>query len=108
MPRRKGKRRAKRTLAVVPVQLWITGSENVHLAHTLNITNHGVQLGGYRGDLKTGDVLTIKYRHKRAQFRVTWIVALGPSEKRIGAECLEPEKNLWGEQFPQQADEYEI
>ena len=67
-----------------------------------------MQLGGYRGEMKVGDEIVIQYRHAQAQFRVTWIAARkGSSEKQIGAECLEPEKYLWAEQFPEQADAYE-
>ena len=103
-----GKRRSKRIKSVLPVRLWIAGSKDSHLAHTLDVSNHGVQLGGYRGEMKVGDKIVIQYRHAQAQFRVTWIVAReGSSEKQIGAECLEPGKHLWGERFPEQADEYE-
>jgi len=65
-----GRRRSKRNKSVVPVKFLIAGSEDVHLAHTLNVTNHGVQLGGYRGEIKVGDVITIQYRRSQAQFRV--------------------------------------
>jgi len=105
---RAGKRRSKRIKSVLPVRLWIAGSKDSHLAHTLDVSNHGVQLGGYRGEMKVGDKIVIQYRHAQAQFRVTWIGAReGSSEKQIGAECLEPGKHLWGERFPEQADEYE-
>jgi ribosomal 50S subunit-recycling heat shock protein len=111
MPRfRTGKRRSKRTKSVVPVRLWITGSKDSrHLAHTLDISNDGVKLGGCRGEMKVGDKIEIQYRHKQAQFRVAWITAhKGTSEQQIGAECLEPGKQVWGAPFPQQADgEYE-
>jgi len=76
MPRfPEGKRRSKRTKSVVPVRLWIAGSKDSHLAHTLDVSNYGVQLGGYRGEMKVGDKIVIQYRHAQAQFRVTWIVA---------------------------------
>jgi hypothetical protein len=105
---RTGKRRSMRTTAVVPTRLWIAGSEESHLANTLDVSEHGVRLGGFRGELKVGDKIEIQYRHKRAQFRVLWIAAReGSSEKQIGAECLEPEKELWGVEFPEQKDEYE-
>jgi hypothetical protein len=90
------------------VRLRIAGSKDIHLAHTLNVTNRGVRLGGYRGEIKVGDEFVIQYRHAQAQFRVIWIAAHDESsEKQIGAECLEPGKHLWGERFPEQADEYE-
>jgi len=109
MPRfRKGKRRTKRTKAVMPVRVLIAGSEEIHLAHTLDVTNHGVQLGGYRGEMKVGDEIVIQYRRNQAQFRVIWIAARENSEeKQIGAECLEAGKQVWGEVFPEQLDEYE-
>ncbi len=109
MPRvRKGKRRSKRIKSVLPVRLWIAGSEDSHLAHTLDVTNDGVKLGGCRGEMKVGDKIIIQYHHKQAQFRVTWITTQeGSSEKQIGAECLEPGKQVWGTPFPQQTDEYE-
>ena len=108
MELRTGRRRTRRTKSVVPVCLWIAGSPDSHLAHTLNVTNHGVRLGGYRGEIKVGDEFVIQYRRAQARFRVTWIAARDESsEKQIGAACLEPEKHLWGERFPQQVDEYE-
>ncbi len=105
---RTGDRRLKRTKSVVPVRFWIAGSEDVHLAHTLNVSKHGVKLGGYRGEIKVGDEMVIQYRQTRAQFRVTRITACeGSSEKQLGAKCLEPGKQIWGEPFAQEVDEYE-
>jgi PilZ domain len=84
------KQRSKRTKLVVPVSLRIAGSEASHLAHTLDVSNHGVKLRGCRGEMKVGDKIEIRYRQKRAQFRVAWItIPRGSSEKQIGAECLE-------------------
>jgi len=109
MPRfRAGRRRSKRTISVVPVRLWIAGSEDSHLAQTLDVSNHGVKFGGCRGEFKVGDKIEVLYRHKHAQVRVAWIAAPeGSSEKQIGAEFLEPEKQVWGVEFPEQTDEYE-
>ena len=105
---RAGDRRLKRTKSVVPVRFWIAGSEAVHLAHTLNVSKHGVKLGGYRGEMKVGNEMVIQYRQTRAQFRVTRVTACkGSSEKQIGAKCLEPEKHVWGSPFAQGDDEYE-
>ena len=107
MPRpQTGKRRSKRTKSVVPVSIRIAGSAASHLAHTLDVSNHGVRLGGCRGEMKVGDRIEIQYHRKQAQFRVAWIIAHeGSSEKQIGAECLEPGKHLWGQRFPEQPDE---
>ena len=103
-----GKRRSKRTRSVVPVRVWIAGTKDCHLAYTLDVSNDGVKLGGWLGEIKVGDESVIQYRQTHAQFRVIWITASeGSSEKQIGAECLEPEKQVWGMLFPQLVDEYE-
>jgi hypothetical protein len=86
------------------VRLRIAGSEESHLAHILNVTNHGVRLGGYRGEIRVGDEFVIQYRHAQVRFRVTWIAAPDESSEK---QCLEPGKQLWGERFPEQPDEYE-
>lgn len=84
------KQRSKRTKSVAPVSLRIAGSEASHLAHTLDVSNHGVKLRGCRGEMKVGDKTEIRCRQKRAQFRVAWItIPKGSSEKQIEAECLE-------------------
>ena len=102
------KRHSKRTKAVVPVRLWMAGSKEVHLVHTLDVSRQGVRLGGYRGDMKVGDKIEIQYHQNQAQFRIAWITASkGSLERQIGAECLEPGKQVWGAQFPQEADQYE-
>ena len=107
MPRfRTGRRRSKRTTPVVPVRLWIAGSEDSHLAHTLNVSNHGAKFGGCRGKFKVGDKIEVLYRHEHAQARVAWItIPEGSSEQQMGTEFLEPGKQVRGTEFPEQADE---
>src|SRR6266567_2435229 len=86
MPRfRTGGRRSKRTKSVVPVRLWIAGSEDSHLAHTLDVSNRGVKFGGCRGEIKIGDKIEVLYRHKHAQARVAWITAPeAPRRSKLG------------------------
>lgn len=78
------------------MRLWIAGSEDTHLAYTFDVSNHGVKFGGCRGEFKVGDKIEVLYRHKHTQCRVAWITAPeGSSDKQIGAECLEPRKQVW-------------
>ena len=37
---------------MVPVRFWIAGSKETHLAHTLDLTEDGAMLSGFRGELK--------------------------------------------------------
>ena len=39
----------------MPVRVWTAGSKDSHLAHTLDVSNHGVKLGGCRAEMKVGD-----------------------------------------------------
>ena len=96
---------------VVPVRVRLTGAHDSHtpqMAHTLDATEVGVRLAGFRGELNVGDAIEIQHQHKRALFRVVWIQALEKSsEKQVGAECIEPDKDIWAVEFPQKPDEYE-
>jgi hypothetical protein len=96
---------------VVPVRVRLVGTDSAQVsqpAHTLDATESGVKLGGLRGELKVGEVIEIQHRHARALFRIVWVHFLEKSsEKHVGAECVEPGKNIWGEEFPHEADEYE-
>ena len=95
---------------VVPVRVRIAGAKagQAHPAYTLDATDFGVKLGGIREDFKVGDVIEVQHRHERAMFRVVWVKNLEKSsEKHVGAECVEPDKNIWTIDFPSEPDEYE-
>jgi hypothetical protein len=96
---------------VVPVRIRFVAVNHEsasQVAHTLDASETGVRLGGFRGDVSLGDVIEIQYRRERGMFRVVWTKALEKSsEKHVGAECVEPGRNMWGTDFPHHADEYE-
>jgi hypothetical protein len=105
-----GKRKKQRTKMVLPVRVRRAGANSglMQMAHTLDATEEGVRLAGFRGEVNVGDVLEIQHRHERALFRVVWILAIERStEKHIGCECVEPDRNIWDAEFPNQVDEYE-
>jgi hypothetical protein len=106
---RTGKTKKRRTKMVVPIRVRFAGSDQPSQpTHTLDATKHGVRFAGFRGELKPEDIIEIQYRHERRLFRVFWIcVPEKSSEKHVAAECVEFDKNIWGEEFPHQTDEYE-
>jgi len=59
--------------------------------------------------LKATKLKRARLRICRALFRIVWIRLLEKSsEKHVGAECVEPDKDIWREEeFPHEADEYE-
>ena len=94
---------------VVPIRVRLAGNDQAsEPAHTLDATESGVRFAGFRGELNIADIIEIQHRHQRGLFRVVWIRVLEESsEKHVGVECVEIDKNIWGEEFPQVRDEYE-
>jgi hypothetical protein len=92
---------------VLPVRVRLVGAKTSELAHTLDGSEIGVRLGGFRGEPNVGDIIEIQYRHQHAMFRIVWIRTQEDSSKHLGAECIERDKNMWGQEFPDQLDEYE-
>jgi hypothetical protein len=96
---------------VVPVRVRLAGGAQdceAAVAHTLDASESGVKLAGFHGELNVNDVIEIQHRHERAMFRVVWVhTPKDSSEKHVGAECVEPDRNIWGTEFPAETDEYE-
>ncbi len=99
---RRGKQRIK---MVLPVKLWgrdAKGKPFFQLAHTLDINRGGARVGGLRWMLNFDDAVELQYRHKKARFRVGWVGRPGtPMENQIGVKYLEPEKDIWGLDLPE-------
>jgi len=93
---------------VVPIRVRLAGSQQPsEPAHTLDATERGVRFSGFRGDLSVSDIVEIQYHRERALFRVVWVqVQANSPEKQVGAECVF-DINIWGDEFPQEADEHE-
>jgi len=91
------RRRRDRVKAVLPVRLLAEeNSTSSELAHTLDITNAGVRIGGLRRPPRVGTRLTLQYKQHKAEFRVIWVRQLKElKEHHIGLEAV-VERDLWG------------
>lgn len=91
------RRRRDRVKAVLPVRLLAEeSSTSSEFAHTLDITNAGVRVGGLRRPPKVGTRLTLQYKQHKAEFRVIWVMQLKElKEHHIGLEAV-VERDLWG------------
>ena len=93
-------RRASRTKAVLPVRIKGTDSNGKafeDLAHTLDVTPTGVRLGSVRRELSEQEEVTIFFRQRKMQFRVVWTKKMkGTSEFQVGLQALTQEKEAWG------------
>jgi hypothetical protein len=88
------KRNSRRSKMVLGVKVSL--DEATHLVHTVDITDNGAQLGGLRGKLQPGAIISLQRGRQKANFRIVWIRELAPNELRAGVECLEPQSKFWG------------
>lgn len=93
------KRKSRRTKMVLPVKVVI-GKAN-HLAYTVDITDKGAQIGGLKGQLQLGTIISLQRGRQKANFRIARIRELAPNEIRFGLESLEPHNNVWGVELDQ-------
>ena len=76
--------------------------------HSENTGHREAPKDANRGRITHKSDAEFELRHERATFRVVWVRAMeNSSEKQIGAECVEADKNIWGQEFRHQEDEYE-
>ena len=94
------KRQRKRTKMVLPLRVWLDGSNgfsgDFQLVHTLDISQEGARLGGLRTQLMPGQVITLQRGIHKMQFCIKWTKQVGRNEIQAGVESLEPERNIWG------------
>ena len=88
------KRKVPRKKMVLPVK--VSTDTVTLLAYTVDITHGGARLGGLRGELQLGMIVSLQRGSHKAKFRVAWVQELAPNELRAGVECLEPHSNFWG------------
>ncbi len=105
------KRHRKRIKMVLPIRVWGTdanGKPFVCLSHTLDVTPHGVRIGGFSAVVSPGERIGITRGMQKAHFRVAWVGQRGsPTEDQIGVQLLELDKDVWGLKLPEaEPDDY--
>ena len=88
------RRANQRTRMVLPVK--VTMAEDNLLVHTLDISSAGARVGGFREQLRPGQMVSLSRGTKKGQFRVIWVQQLGNHEFHVGLEALEPQDRFWG------------
>lgn len=79
---------------VLPVKISI--DKDTQLAHTVDITPSGAELGALRTRLQPGAIIHLQRGSRKAKFRIAWIRQLAPNEIRAGVNCVDPVHHLWG------------
>ncbi|HZU23811.1 MAG TPA: PilZ domain-containing protein [Terriglobales bacterium] len=106
-----GSRCEPRKTIAVPVRIFGTDrdgrvfSENVS---TIDVSQHGVKLGGVRAHLQVDEIVGLSFGKNKAHFRVRWTGAAGtPAEGTVGLLNLTPEKPLWDFVLPHGIDAFQ-
>ncbi len=98
--RRMRKRRDQRLQKAYDV-LLDRGVDSASLhARTMDVSRSGARLGRLVTKLNLGEIVSLHYGGQMAPFQVVW-VGSGATEAQAGLECLTPEVNLWGVDWPQ-------
>ena len=88
-----GRRQKPRFRMVLPVSIWGTDSAGKpfnQLAHTLDISVGGARVGGISVSLNPGDIVGVRYKQRKARFRVAW-----SAKTELGIKYLEGERFIW-------------
>ncbi len=90
-----GRRQKPRFRMVLAVSIWgtDTGGKAFHqLAYTLDISTGGARLAGVLVALNLGDIVAVRYKQRKARFRVVWT-----NNNQVGIQYVEGEKFIWVE-----------
>jgi GAF domain-containing protein len=88
-----GRRLKPRFRMVLPVNIWGTDSSGKafhQLAYTLDISTGGAKLAGITSALKPGEIIAVRYKQRKARFRVVWC-----ANQEVGIQYVEGERFIW-------------
>lgn len=98
-----GKRAETRVFIALPVRVYgldQVGQPFSQTALTLDISATGARIEGIRCLRSAGEMVTVEYAGRSAQFRVVWIGHPGSGEDgHIGLKCLQRDKHVWQRHF---------
>lgn len=67
----------------------------------INLSRHGALLWGVKSELRSGDVLTLKYGKRSAQFQIVWVLEeAGGADQQVALRLLEEQDCPWEEALP--------
>ena len=88
-----GRRQKPRFRMVLPVSIWGTDSSGKafhQLAYTMDISTGGAKLAGVMAELKPGEIIAVRYKQRKARFRVVW-----SANREAGIQYVEGEHFIW-------------
>jgi len=93
--------RVAKTIRVSVKGVDRSGHSYVQSAQALDVSRHGARLDGVGFVTWPGETIVVKRRWRSASFRVLWVGEPGsPQADQVGLFALEPNKSIWGVDFP--------
>lgn len=95
-------RQESRTAVPKALRVWVRGVDRngnpfLQSAHVIDVSPNGARLEGVGHLTWPGEIIEVKRRWRKANFRVVWVGEIGrPQANQIGICALEPSKNIWG------------
>lgn len=105
--RSQARRREKRIRIRLPVRVSrLTCPDKGWAAHTVDISSLGARFYDSSRSLEHGEFIQVRYAQREAIFRIIWVGLEGsPSQGQVGAECVNPEANVWDVDFSSRTDD---
>ena len=104
------RRREARAQFEIEVMVWgvdTRGERFVQQAAARNISLGGALFCGIEAELRSGDVIGVLYRGKKARYRVVWVRYQEGLEKRVAIHRMEPDICPWQELLAQSSSSAE-
>ena len=101
------RRREPRTETALDLTIWgvdMKGDRFLQQAHAREISLNGALLSGLDAELKSGDVIGVLYRGRKARYRVVWVRFSDDSLKiQAAVQRIEPDRCPWQEDLPEES-----
>ena len=102
-------RRNLRRKVVLAVTVLRRNGEERQLAHTLDITELGIRLGGLTSTVEPGETIEVQRGALKAKFQVIWMGAAGSAMAgQAGLRGMEADKNIWNVNLPQDETDLQV
>jgi methyl-accepting chemotaxis protein len=93
------KRRDARIDLSLPVRVTVTdakGNPAEQQVTTVDISRQGALIRGFRGEVRTGKILSLSRNNKKQEFRVAWVGGKGTAQAgEIGLSAVDPMSGFW-------------
>ncbi len=82
-------------LTVLLTTIDAKGNPHEQQVNTINVSRHGALLEGFKGTIRTGQIVSLTRLGKKEVFRVAWVEAKSKLASQIGVSAEDPNSSFW-------------